>query len=108
MPYWSIYCFSCHGDIADALPECLPAGQRSSPVYKRLFNAQPGAVLACPYCKGLIGFDSTGNPRAPESAWPVFRYGRTDGEPPSTALADWALKHRFTQPSSHQPLTGYT
>jgi hypothetical protein len=46
----------------------------------------------------------------------VFRYGkaelemkkRMDGEPPSTTLADWALKHRFTQPGGHRPLTGYT
>jgi hypothetical protein len=30
-----------------------------------------------------------------------------DGEPTSTSIADWALKHRFTQPGTHQPLTGY-
>jgi hypothetical protein len=43
---------------------------------------------------------------------PAFRYGRaelevrkqTDGEPVTTPLADWALRHRFVQPGTHQPL----
>jgi hypothetical protein len=116
MPYWSIYCLYCQGYIVDALLECLPAGKQSHPAYRSLFNARPGAALACPYCNGLIGFDDTGRPQAPQSGWPVFRYGRAelelkkqaDGEPPTTTLLDWALRHRFTQPGSHQPLTAYT
>jgi hypothetical protein len=28
-------------------------------------------------------------------------------EPPSTSLRDWALRHRFTQPGTHQPFTNY-
>ena len=33
---------------------------------------------------------------------------QADGEPPHTPLADWALRHRFTRPGSHDPLGGYT
>ena len=55
-------------------------------------------------------------PQAPQSGWPVFRYRKAelelkkvmDGESPATALVDWVLKHRFTQPGSQRPLTGYT
>jgi hypothetical protein len=116
MPYWSICCLHCHGYIADALLECLPAGKRASPAYAVLFNARPGAALACPYCNRLLGFDDTGRPQAPQSGWPVFRYGRrelelkkqADGEPAATPLPDWALRHRFTQPGGQQPLTNYT
>jgi hypothetical protein len=116
MPYWSIYCLYCHGYIVDALLECLPAAKRSHLAYALLFNARPGAALACPYCNGLIGFDNMGQPQAPQSGWPVFRYGRAelelkkkaDGELPATTLPDWALRHRFTQPGTHQPLSGYT
>lgn len=116
MPYWIIYCLHCRGYIADALLECLPAAQQAHPAYRLLFHARPGAALACPFCNGLIGFDDSGNPQAPPSGWPVFRYGRAeleikrqeDGEPPTTPLPDWALRHRFLQPGTHQPLTGYT
>src|SRR5262249_32777602 len=102
--------------IADALLECLPAGKRSDPAYRLLFHAQPGACLACPYCNGFIGFTQTGRPQAPQSGWPVFRYGRAelemkrqaDGELATTPLPVWALRHRFTQPGTHQPLTDYT
>ncbi|HMC88211.1 MAG TPA: hypothetical protein VKI17_01625 [Gemmataceae bacterium] len=115
MPYWSIYCLYCNGYIADALLECVPAEQRSDPAYRLLFLGQPGAALACPYCNALIGFAADGQPLAPTSGWPVFRYGRAeleakklaDGEPASTRLADWALRHRFTQPGTQQPLTAY-
>jgi hypothetical protein len=116
MPYWSIYCLYCHGYITDALLECLPAVKRTNPACRLLFQCQPGAALACPYCSNLFGFGKAGMPQAPTSGWPVFRYGRlelklkrqTDGETPATPLADWALRHRFTQPGTHQPLTGYT
>ncbi len=115
MPYWSIVCLHCQGLIIDALLECLPASRRQEPAYKLLFRAQPGAALACPYCNGLIAFDTAGNPRPPQSGWPVFRYGRaelevkmlSDGEPPATPLADWAWRQRFTQPGTHPPLTSY-
>jgi hypothetical protein len=30
-----------------------------------------------------------------------------DYEPPGTSLAVWALKHRFMQPGTHQPLVNY-
>ena len=33
---------------------------------------------------------------------------REAGEPASTPLADWALKHRFPQPGTHPPLVNYT
>lgn len=116
MPYWSIYCLHCHGYFADALLECLPPEKRAHPAYRFLFNARPGAALACPYCNGLIGFDDQGVPQAPQPGWAVFRYGQVelelkklaDGEPPSIPLATWALQHRFTQPGTRLPLSGYT
>src|SRR5436190_177205 len=115
MPYWSIICIYCQGFIIDALLECLPVQRRQEPAYKLLFLAQPGAALACPYCGGLIGFDASGQPSAPQSRWPVFRYGMAeleskklaDGEAASTPLEDWAARHRFTQPGTHPPLRGY-
>jgi hypothetical protein len=116
MPYWSIYCCYCNGYIADALLECLPAAKRVQAEYRLPVNAQPGAAFACPYCNGYLGFDAAGQPQPPPAAWPVFRYGRAelelkkqyDGEPPSVSLHEWALKHRFTQPGTHNPLTDYT
>jgi hypothetical protein len=62
-----------------------------------------------------MGFDDSGQLQPAASGWPIFRYGEAeleakkiaDGEPTSTSIADWALKHRFTQPGTHQPLTGY-
>lgn len=116
MPYWSIYCLYCNGYIVDALLECLPAAKRLRPEYKLLLHGKSGAALACPYCNDLLGFDNAGQPRSPQTGWPVFRYGRAelelkmqaDGEPPGTPLRDWALKHRFTQPGTHEPLTDYT
>ena|SRR5436305_1208758 len=115
MPYWSIVCIYCRGYIADALLECVPAEQKAHPAYRLLFLAQPGAALACPYCGGFIAFDSAGQPAAPLSGWPVFRYGLAeleakklaDGEASVTPLEDWALRQRFTQPGSHPPLRGY-
>jgi hypothetical protein len=115
MPYWSIFCLYCSGYIADALLECVPAGKRSDPAFKRLFQAQSGAALACPYCGGLIGFNDAGQPVVPQSGWPVFRYGlaelelkkQADGEPTGTPLADWAERHRFIRPGTHRPLKGY-
>jgi hypothetical protein len=116
MPYWSIYCLFCGGYISDALLECLPVAKRSNPAYRLLFQAQSGAALACPYCSGLIGFDDQHHPQVPQPGWPVFRYGeaelelkkQADGEPTTVPLAEWALKYRFTQPGSHNPLTIYT
>lgn len=116
MPYWSIYCLHCRGYIADALLECLPLAKRSHPAFRALFNARAGAALACPYCNGLIGFDDLGQPRAPDPGWLVFRYGQAelevkkqaDGEAPHVLLTDWAARHRFTQPGSHQPFGNYT
>jgi hypothetical protein len=115
MPYWGIYCPHCLGFILDALLECLPAHQKRHAAYALLFSGKPGAALACPYCNDLIGFDDSGKPQTPPSAWPVFRYGRAelevkkqdDYEPPMTVLPVWALKHRFTQPGTHQPLVNY-
>src|SRR5947208_13406584 len=109
MPYWSVYCLHCGGFLADALLECLPAAQQRHPAFKVLFNAKPGAALACPYCNGLFGFDDDGRAITPQAGWPVFRYGRvalelkkqTDGEPPATPLADWAAQHRFLRPGTH-------
>jgi hypothetical protein len=106
----------CRGYIADALLECIPASKRLTAPYRMLFNAQAGAALACPYCNGLMGFDNSGRPSAPQHGWPVFRYGlaelelkkEADGEPPSTSVEVWALRHRFIQPGTHSPLTGYT
>jgi len=48
-------------------------------------------------------------------SYALFRYSQIeleqkkldDFEPPGTALGDWALKHRFTQPGTHQPLVNY-
>jgi len=115
MPYWSIYCLYCGGYIADALLECLPKSVRGTASYRLLFLAKPGAALACPYCSGLLGFDDSAQPQIPQPGWPVFRYGRAelevkrqaDGEPPSVSLGAWALQHRFTQPGTHLPLSGY-
>jgi hypothetical protein len=116
MPYWSIYCLYCNGYIVDALLECVPAGKRLQPGFKLLFNAKPGAVLACPYCNGLLGFDDAGQPCVPQAGWPVIRYGRAelelkkqaDGEASTTSLHDWALRQRFTQPGTHEPFSEYT
>src|SRR5262245_11705753 len=116
MPYWSIYCLYCGGYIADALLECIPVGQRACAAFQALFHSRPGAALACPYCNSLIGFDAAGQPRIADSRWPVFRYGRkeielkrqADGEPDRTSLTDWALRHRFTQPGTHLPLSNYS
>ncbi len=116
MPYWSIYCLWCNGYIADALLECVPVLSRAHPGYLLLVLARPGAALGCPYCDGLIGFDENGYPQAPESGWPVFRYGRAeleakrteDGEPSTTALSDWASRCRFLWPGSHPPFGNYT
>jgi hypothetical protein len=115
MPYWSIYCLYCHGYIADGLLECVPAAMRTNPAFRLLMYSQPGAALACPYCNGLIGFDAASQPQVPQAGWPVFRYGRAelevkkqaDGEPMNTSLEDWAFRHRFIQPGSQAPLTGY-
>jgi hypothetical protein len=116
MPYWSIYCLYCRGYLADALLECLPSAKRLSPAYRLLFHARAGAALACPYCNGLISFDDNGQPQVPRPGWPVFRYGQAeleikkqaDGEPPDSPLADWALRHRFIRPGTHDPFGDYT
>jgi hypothetical protein len=115
MPYWSVYCLYCQGYISDALLECVPSSRQSEPAFKLLFQAKPGAALPCPYCNGLIGFDDGGRPAPPHSGWPVFRYGAAeigmkklaDGESAATPDADWALRCRFVQPGTHQPLTDY-
>jgi hypothetical protein len=104
------------GYVSDALLECVPVAKRSDPAYRLLFHARAGAALACPYCNGFIAFDDFGRPQAAQSGWPVFRYGRreleikkqADGEPPQTTLVDWALRHRFTRPGTHDPFRGYT
>jgi hypothetical protein len=114
-PYWGIYCLYCQGYILDALLECLPADKKRHAAFKLLFAGDPGAALACPYCNGFISFNDSGQPCAPESGWPVFRYAKTeleqkkfdDYELPSTSLATWALKHRFIQPGAHLPLVNY-
>jgi hypothetical protein len=116
MPYWSVVCVFCQGLILDALLECVPASRQQEPAFRQLFNARPGAALACPYCNGLLGFDDGGNPQPATSGLPVFRYGKAeleakmlaDGEPPSTGLADWAVRYRFIQPGTHAPLINYT
>lgn len=105
----------CQGYIADALLECVPSEQRAHPSFKLLFNARPGVAFACPYCDGLIAFDEDCTPVVPQSGWKVFRYGKAnlelkklaDGEPASVSLADWALRHRFIIPGTHQPFAGY-
>jgi hypothetical protein len=115
MPYWGIYCLHCQGYILDALLECLPADQKRHPAFPLLFAGRAGAALACPYCNELIGFNDSGQPDAPKTGWPVFRYAQAeleikkqdDHEPSGTALAVWAVKHRFMQPGTHQPLTQY-
>jgi hypothetical protein len=114
MSYWSIFCPHCRGYLADALLECVRVAHRSRPGYVLLFQARSGAALACPSCGGLIGFDAAGNAVSSQGGWPVFRYGQAemeakraaDGEPDTTALEDWALRHRFTQPGTHSPLRG--
>lgn len=116
MPYWSITCPLCLGYIIDALLECVPAARQSEPTFRKLFLAQPGAALACPYCNGLFGFDLAGQPRPAPAGWPVYRYGHAelaakkiaDGEAAATTLPVWAARHRFIQPGSHPPLEGYT
>src|SRR6185312_5033002 len=117
MPYWSIHCIFCSGMIADALLECVSDTDRNDPAYRHLNRLvpQPGAAYACPYCGMLMGFDDKGQPQVTESGWRVFRYSEIeleakkleDGEPLSMPIVDWALKHRFMSPGSHQPFTSY-
>jgi hypothetical protein len=115
MPYWSIFCLYCHGYIADALLECLPAGKRAHPAFRLLFATQAGACLACPYCNRPFGFDN-GEPCVPQAGWPVFRYGRAelevkkeeDGGAAQTTLTEWALQYRFALPGTQDPLACYT
>jgi hypothetical protein len=115
MPHWFIQCLYCHGLILDALLECVPPRKQSEPAFKLLFNAKPGAALACPYCGKLLGFDENGQPLVPPPGWPVYRYGQAelekkkvaDGEPEAAPLTDWALRQRFIQPGELQPLHGY-
>lgn len=115
MPYWSIVCLYCQGEIVDALLECIPISARSRQGYRELFQKLPGAALACPYCSGLIGFNSVGDPCIPQVGWAVFRYGlaelelkkQADGEPLQTSIEVWALRHRFVAPGSHAPFSGY-
>ncbi len=115
MPYWGIYCLLCHGEIVDALLECVPASKRAHPAFRLLFNMKPGAALACPYCNGLIAFDSSGDVCIPQSGWPVFRYGLAeleqkklaDGEPAAVSLQEWALTHRFVSPGRFGPFSEY-
>lgn len=115
MPYWSILCVHCLGEIVDALLECLPPEKRSLTAYQFLFFRHPGADLACPYCNGLVGFDDRGLPISPRTGWPVFRYARAqlelkkqaDGVATSVPLAEWALRHRFINPGTHLPFVEY-
>jgi hypothetical protein len=115
MPYWSVYCLFCHGYIIDALLECIPAVKQSDPAFRLLFGMRPGAALACPYCGWLMGFDDAARVQPPKSGWPVFRYGEAelsakklaDGESFNTPLTQWALRHRFMQPGTHQPFSEY-
>jgi hypothetical protein len=108
-------CLYCGGYIIDALLECVPAAKQAESAFHLLFDKQPGAAFACPYCNGLLGFDNAGQLQVPLAGWPVFRYGRAelerkklaDGESPSTPLTDWALRHRFPQPGTHRPLENY-
>jgi hypothetical protein len=101
--------------LADALLEYIPAAMRVAVAYRLLFMAGPGAALPCPYCRELLGFYDHGQPRVPQSGWPVLRYGRAelevkkraDGAPADVTLEEWALRHRFTQPGTHLPLGSY-
>jgi hypothetical protein len=118
MPYWSVKCIFCSGFIADALLECVALKDQADPAFRLLYRLvpKPGAAFACPYCGLLLGFDDDGQPRAPESGWRVFRFSEAeleakkieDGEQPTTPLVDWAIRHRFMSPGSHQPFTSYT
>jgi hypothetical protein len=63
----------------------------------------------------LIGFDQWGQVQPALHGWPVFRYGEhelavkklADGELNETPLTEWAVRHRFMQPGTHQPFVGY-
>ena len=93
-----------------------PSLETIRPGVSAFVQGRTGSRLCLSLCKSLLGFDDNREPQAPQPGWPVFRFGRTeleikkgaDGEPAATSLTDWALKHRFTQPGTHQPLTEYT
>lgn len=117
-PYWGKSCPLCNGLIRDSLLECLAPGKYDSPEGKLLRLEKPGAALACPYCGEPISFDDQGNLEAALSGWPLLRYSRhvlfnkmtganEDNQPPQTPLPEWALKHRFMQPGTHNPLENY-
>ena len=117
MPYWSVFCLYCGGYIADALLECLPAGKRSR---RGLSIVVPGpsGQLRWPVRIATVSSDSmtTASPRSPgrdgRSSAMDGRSWRSrsgaDGEPPDVSLEDWALRHRFRQPGTHDPFRGYT
>ena len=88
MPYWGIYCLYCNGYISDALLECIPQAKRVEPGYLWLFNKEPGACLACPYCGGFLGFDQAGVFQLPEAGAPVYRYGRAELRPRNKPMAN--------------------
>jgi hypothetical protein len=115
MPHLRIICLICGGIIRDLLLECVPRAKRSTTAYNTLVNLNPGAAFPCPYCGSLLGLDENRNCRFPLSGWPVLRYGIAelgqrkdyDAEPGDVSLEEWARKHHWLEPGTHEPLSGY-
>jgi hypothetical protein len=115
MPHLELLCLFCGGMIRDLLLECVPKAMQQSAAYALLMDLKPGAAFPCPYCSRLIGFDDDRKAGAPQSGWPVVRYGlrelearrEFDGEPADVSLADWARKNHWIEPGTHYPLSEY-
>jgi hypothetical protein len=115
MPHLEAVCLYCGGVIRDLLLECVPRAVRASAAFALLMALKPGVSFPCPYCSRLLGFDDSQQLQIPRAGWRVIRYGLAelelrkdfDGEPAHVALAEWARKHHWIEPGTHEPLSEY-
>jgi hypothetical protein len=61
----------------------------------------------CLYCSGYIVDALLECVPAAKRLHPAFKL-LFHAEPSTSSLRDWALRHRFTQPGTHEPFSEYT